>query len=260
MTESTSSEQQELLIAGYVLQNLSPEEADAFEQLMVNNPAVAEEVEQLQASLEVVYTPSPVQPPAHLRASVVQAFQDAASGSGQKPTPSVHALSSHPVRRNRRQPWLMAWGAIAAVLILVLGVNNLRLWKKVQTIQTQRQPSDVLTVSLQPPAEDSSTAVTVMIDPTSLEATLRLNNLPPLPAGQVYVLWTVLQPNAPFTTDDKNAILTTVFTTDGPDQSEAIALPPVYREQQWIKAIAITIEAANAPQHHVSSPILIEAL
>lgn len=74
------------------------------------------------------------------------------------------------------------------------------------------------------------------------------------------MLWTVLQPDAPFTTDEKNAILTGVFAVDEQNKSAKITLPPVYREQQWIKAIAITVEADDAPQENLSSPILMGSL
>jgi hypothetical protein len=137
------------------------------------------------------------------------------------------------------------------------------LWRALQATRNQMQAADVLTVSLEPAAGSSAEAATAMVrlDLDNLEATLDVDNLPPLPEGQVYVLWTVLQPNAPFTTDDKNAILTEVFTAENQgDGGVAISLPGVYRDLDWIKAIAITVEAADSPQQHRSSPILIEML
>ena len=264
MVGSKFSEDQQLLIAGYILQTLDSEEADAFEQLMMANSAVTQEVEQLQKTLEVAYGPPQVQPPAHLRASVMNSFQAANSDLIPQASSASQSLSHPRTRRSHPWGWPVGWKSIAALLIVGLSLSNVFLWRKLQTIQAQ-QAGSLLTVSLQPTRSRVTTAAVtttaeVVIDPANLEAVLKLKNLPPLPDGQVYVLWTVLKPNAPFTTDRKNAILTEAFTVEKKNQSKQIVLPPVYREQQWIKAIAITVEAANAPQRHLSSPILLEAL
>jgi anti-sigma-K factor RskA len=264
MAESMSSEELQQLIAGYVLYDLSPEEAATLEQLMATNPAIAQEVDRLQQSLELAYAPEAVQPPDHLRAAVLNAAaattQPAQAAAGLSVVPPASATSSQP---GRRRGWLTGLGAVAALLILGLGISNIMLWRALQATRNQMQAADVLTVSLEPAAGSSAEAATAMVrlDLDNLEATLDVDNLPPLPEGQVYVLWTVLQPNAPFTTDDKNAILTEVFTAENQgDGGVAISLPGVYRDLDWIKAIAITVEAADSPQQHRSSPILIEML
>ena len=264
MAESMSSEELQQLIAGYVLYDLSPEEAATLEQLMATNPAIAQEVDRLQQSLELAYAPAAVQPPDSLRAAVLRAAaattQPAQAATGLSVVPPTAAPSSQP---GRRRGWLAGLGAVAALLILGLGISNILLWRALQATRNQMQATDVLTVSLAP-AEGSSAAsasAMVRLDLDNLEATLNVENLPPLPEGQVYVLWTVLQPDAPFTTDDKNAILTEVFTAENPvDGGVAVALPGVYRDLDWVKALAITVEAADSPQQHRSSPILIETL
>ena len=82
-----------------------------------------------------------------------------------------------------------------------------------------------------------------------------------MPADRVYALWTVTAADAPATKDDKNAILTAVFTVDeAGDQIEKIVLPGVFRDRSEVQAIAITVEDASAPQAHESSPILIYQL
>lgn len=254
MTGSMSSEQIQSLIAGYVLCDLSPAEAEVFEQLMAEDPALTEEVEQMQQTLEMAYAPSEIQPPAHLRASILNAHEADYS--------QVDAsVSRVPARAEHRWNWRKGLGAVAALLIVGLSISNYMLWRSLQTAQTRIQPANALTVSLEPTEENSPASATVMLDPDRLAATLQVANLPPLPEGQVYALWTVLQADAPFTTDDKNAILTSVFTVDeNGGEAASIALPPVYQDQQWVKAIAITVEAADAPQVHEASPILIVML
>lgn len=261
MTGSTPSDEQRLLIAGYILHTLSAEEAASFEQLMKNHPEMVEELEQMQADLETVYNPPPVQPPAHLRAAVLEAHS-AAIAQPSSATPSSREgqyMDAVPTAvSRRRQP--LRWGAIAALLIAVLGISNILLWRRLQNASMTAQTDNVLVISLQPTADEQTAMARVIVEPDELTAELIVENLPTLPEDQVYALWTVLEPGAPYTTDDKNAILTKAFTVDQPNAPKQISLPPVYQEPEWIKAIAITIEAADAPQRHVASPILIETL
>ena len=75
------SEQLQLLIAGYVLGDLSPEEVEEFEQLQANNPAIADEVAQMQKALEISYAPPEVMPPPHLRSNLLEANVHLANSS-----------------------------------------------------------------------------------------------------------------------------------------------------------------------------------
>jgi anti-sigma factor RsiW len=75
MTGSVPSEQQ-LLMAGYILGDLSPEEAVAFEQLLATDPSLMQELAQLQQALDLAYGVE-VQPPPHLRTSILKAHQTA---------------------------------------------------------------------------------------------------------------------------------------------------------------------------------------
>jgi hypothetical protein len=85
--------------------------------------------------------------------------------------------------------------------------------------------------------------------------------LPPLPPGRVYVLWTVLTQNAPFTTDEKEAILTETFQVDERGNfSQTITVPKAYRSKELVTKVAVTMEDANAPQRHAGSPIIITGL
>lgn len=260
MTEPILSEEQQRLLAGYVLQDLSLEEAAAFEQLVKTNPAAVEELNQLQSCLEMAYAPSLVSPPEHLRATVLSNFQTASQSN----SPSSQLAPPRPALRavpQQQRRWLMGVGAIAAAVIVALGISNLWLWQKVQqqTVPAQIQP-EVRTVVLEPVGDESIAMSQVTINSENLTGTLVVENLPPLSDDQVYVLWTVLASDAPYTTDEKNAILTKIFTTNKPEQLQQFPLPSVYQEDQWITAIAITVESASAPQQHQSAPILIKRL
>jgi len=245
MRQPLSPEELQELIAGYVLYDLSPEESALFEQMLAGDPAIATEVERMQQALETTYGMSEIAPPAHLQAAVLA-------------PPIVAAPVGEPPLRVNRNRWTQVWQATAAALIVGLSVSNYWLWRSLQSARLQLAQTEPQIITLQPTRAEVAGAATIAVNSDALEATLTVENLPPLPPGKVYVLWTVLEPNAPFTTDSKNAILTQVFTVNATGQrSEQIALPPVY-QTSVVQAIAITIEDAAAPQRHEASPILIQ--
>jgi anti-sigma-K factor RskA len=252
------SDQLELLIAGYVLGDLSPEEAAEFEQLLAENSAIAAEVAQMQASLELAYPPPEVAPPAHLRSAILDQVH-LTEPQLDRPTPnSPIARTDRLADRQRRFPWRRMLDVAAAALILTLGIQNYRLRQTLQTVQPTPQQYAILTYSLQPIQAGSEASVRVEVDPNTLKATLIAENLPPLPPNQVYAVWTVVEPDAPFTTDDKNAILTEVFRVDEQGNfSQTVVVPEAYRFSDVVTNVAVSIEDASAPQLHVGTPVVI---
>ncbi len=251
MNPSTPPDELQQLLAGYVLNNLSDEEAAMVEQLL-QDPEVNQSVEQMQAALEAAYAPPEVQPPPHLRQRVMQAFES-------QVLPVVVSATPPPVVLLPR--WIKALGAAAAALIVALSVSNYLLWRSLQSQQAQLNQAP-LVLSLQPTETlNVPASVMVQLDPDTLQGTLIIENLPPLAPDKVYVLWTVLAPNAPFTTDAKNAILTQVFTVEEPgSQTQPLILPRAFQNLDLIAAIAISIEDAETPQNHESAPILFQPL
>lgn len=261
------SEELQLLIAGYVLGDLDPTEAVEFERLLAVDPTIAAELARMQAALELSYAPPEVAPPAHLRAAVLEAAvletsaQPPAQDFSQSLTPLPAAQPSRRPSTRRSVSWNRAWGAAAAVLIAALGISNYRLWQTLQATQPEVQPSETLTYSLQSPDPNNPATATLVVHPSTLEAALTVSNLPPPPPGKTYVLWTVLQPNAPFTADRKNAVLTEVLNTDAQGRvDETIAVPAIYRSSQFVAKVAVTLENAASPQAHVGTPLLISGL
>ena len=241
------SEQLQLLAAGYVLGDLSPEEMEEFEQLLANNSVLADEVAQMQTALEIAYAPPEVSPPSHLRSKLLEANTHLTNSS---------LLLRSGKKRHRSFSWRWAMELVAAVLIVGLGTSNYYLWRTLQAVQTE-VPSAPLTYSLRAKDAGSTTSATVAVNPNALKAVLTVKNLPALPPGKVYVLWTVLERNAPFTTDSKNAILTQVFKVDSDGSaSQTIILPKVYLSKELVSAVAVTVEDAVSPQRHEGTPIL----
>jgi anti-sigma-K factor RskA len=248
MASSMPSDQLQLLIAGYILGDLDPEEAATFEQLLAENPAMIVEIERMQKALELAYASPEVLPPVRLRSAVLLPVQPA-------PQPPFQGGSS--TTQRRAFPWGRVMGTAAAVLLVSLGISNYHLWQTLQAVQAQRQQFRPLTYLLRATSRTNSATAMVVVDPNTLEANLIVNNLPPPPPGKVYVLWTVLEEGAPLTTDDKSAILTEVFQVDAQgDFAETISVPEVYRSEALITKVAVTVEDADAPQDHVGSPIL----
>jgi hypothetical protein len=314
MSQEITPEELQALAAGYVLNELTPEEAAQLESLGQNPGDLAmlkAEIEQMEQALEGGFFEAEVAPPAALKAKVLASFATTAqAGSpdpssspslGPSPSPSLSpspgtgsALQSGAVvngfspkepgqaipEKLTLSPLLPAWvkwaGAVAAATIIGLALSNYALWRSLQSQRLQLaqlsappSPSSSLNLSLQPTALLSSSnaqadqvQASVELDPATLTGKLTLENLPPLQPGQVYVLWTVLNPDAPFTTDAKGAILTQVFTVSGEgQQSQALNLPLAFQQApNQVRAMAITIEDANAPQGHQAAPILIQEI
>lgn len=249
MAGRMDSDELQLLIAGYVLCDLDPEEVAAFEQQLAIDPALAEAVAEMQQALERAYDTPEVAPPTPLRSALLAAHT---RPEPQAPAPSV-------VGQRRRPGWNLGWG-IAAAVIAGLSLNNYRLWREVQGLRGG-PPGPALAFTLRSTDVALGASAQVVVNPNTLQATLTVEGLPPLPPGQVYVLWTLVEPNAPFTADEKNAILTQVFTVDDQGQRvEDISVPQAFRTPETVTAVAITVESANAPQRHVATPILIERL
>ncbi|HIK19279.1 MAG TPA: anti-sigma factor [Leptolyngbyaceae cyanobacterium M33_DOE_097] len=248
MARSMPSEEIQLLIAGYVLGELEPQEAEEFERLLQADPAIATEVAEMQAALESTYGAEPVQPPVHLRAQIL----DTHAASQTQPANQVIPL------RDRKLNWNRLLGAVAAVFLVGLGINNYQLWRRLQTVETQPQAATPLRYTLNGTKLAQTASASLTVNPTNLEAELAAQNLPPLPAGKVYALWTVVQKNAPLTVDSKGAVLTQTFTVDAAGQANRkFTVPPFYRDQDVVSKVAITVEDASAPQAHVGSPLLI---
>jgi anti-sigma-K factor RskA len=245
MTGSLPPETLEQLLAGFALNDLDAEEAELFAQLLADDPTLRLEGDRLQETLELLpYALPEIEPPSHLREAILSATS---------PTNPIQ-----PVSQPLRFPWSRVAAAIAALIALALGLDNYRLRQALYASQRETQQFAMLTYSLQSTKDTLDASAQVIVNPNNLEAELQIENLPPLPPGKVYVLWTVLKPNAPYTTDDKDAILTEVFEVDSQGNvSKSVLVPRAFRSQGVVSKVAITVEDAASPQKHEGSPILI---
>ena len=180
MTESLTPEAIEILAAGYVVGDLERAEAEVFEQLLAENPALVAEVKRLQATLDqVVYGLNSVDPPSHLRSAILAAA-------------TANPKTSR--RKQSRLPWRTVMGSVAALLILYLGVDNYRLrqdYRIAQDINTLLQQSQTQLFSLKAVNAPDTAAGSFVVNLGQRQGILVVQNLAAPPTGKVYRLWAI---------------------------------------------------------------------
>lgn len=237
---------EQLLVAGYVLGNLSPAEALLFEEILRENPGVREQVTAMQEAFDLAYAAPEVSPPVGLRDRILTA------ANAQQIAPTTAQPSSKIKTATSKARLAKILGAIALVTIACLSIANYQLWRSVQTADVA-QVTNQKTYLLQ--GKDlSKTQAKLIVNPNQLKGTLIVQNLPPLPPEKIYALWTVVGKDAPYTTDQKGAILTAVFQVNQAGNfTQEIAVPQPHFESTTIKKIALTVEDISAPQNHTGS-------
>lgn len=180
MTEPLTPKAIETLAAGYVVGDLDRAEVAAFEQLLAENPALVAEVNQLQATLDqTVHGLNSVEPPPHLRSAILDAA-----------TTTVQPFQ----RKQSRLPWRTVMGSVAALLILVLGVDNYRLRqdrKFAQDINTLLQQPQTQLFSLKAVGASDAATGSFVVNLGQRQGVLVVQNLAPPPANKVYRLWAI---------------------------------------------------------------------
>lgn len=233
MTRATDDANQTDLIAGYVLDDLSAEEAARLRQALADSPAGAEEVGGFEEAIALLPYALPVSTPsAGLRNKILSAAQGTSSGEATETPPSnVVPLKGRSMasssERSRRQ-WLPAISSgIAAVALVALGLNQVQLSKQSQqTVALQQQleetnrdreslrsklsASEKVTALLNDPStqihalvgadseqpDATATSARVLVKPGDREVTLVAQNLPQLPEDQIYRFWSVTEASA----------------------------------------------------------------
>jgi anti-sigma-K factor RskA len=185
----------EELVAGYVLEDLSPEEKKVFDQLLQERPEqVAAEIRQLKETLALTpYALPEAVPSSLLRNQLLEAAQ--------QQTTTVTDLSLYAPRRSKA--WISWAGSAAAVAALVFGLDSYRLRQELQAAQAQLAEQRSLVsmlhqantrlVAFRASTPSSKASGNLVITPTAPEAVLTLTNVPPLSEGQMYRLWAVVK-------------------------------------------------------------------
>ncbi|WP_414621747.1 anti-sigma factor [Calothrix sp. CCY 0018] len=184
MTDSKSSEYIEELIALYVLDILSSEEAEELERLSSQNPEIVKQITQLQEVTTLLAYEVSQQPPAQLRTAVLAAVEQTASSQQ-----SFNWIS-------------LPWGKIvAAIVILALAVDSYFLRQRLQRTQLQvNRQTEIIAILQQPNSrlvalkgvETNNASGSIVLDSSQRKIAIAITNLSRLPDNQIYRLWAVV--------------------------------------------------------------------
>ncbi len=206
----------EALITGYVLGDLTPEEATLIKQYLETYPELAAEVESLQATLALFPLSLPeTKPPEKLRSQILQAAATELNVNHNEISSPSPPLPLSPLPSSSAKNWLKIAGITAVGIIASLGFLNYRLHQKLATAETDlsnyrlqaelsktqqelsryqealsvlKQPNNRL-LALKSITPDISSSGSLVIAPNSEAAILTLKNLPDLPEDKIYRLW-----------------------------------------------------------------------
>jgi anti-sigma-K factor RskA len=220
MTRSTQDPNSTDLVAGYILDDLSPEEADRLNQALAKTPALHREVAAFGEAFSLIPYDMPLlEPSANLKAKILSA----ASGSIANPaTPQSNVV---PMPRRNWKRWIPAISTgIAAAAVAALGLNQIQLSQQSQqaialnqklndmntklellqrelkasretiAIVSKAQKYDLAAASN--PDSNRGAKAQIFAKPGDRTVTLMAQSLPKLPNNQIYRLWAVATPKA----------------------------------------------------------------
>jgi anti-sigma-K factor RskA len=222
------------LAAGYVLDELDPDEKIAFEQIMLSDIAVLQEVRDLQLALGGLAMNVPeLEPPVHLRAKTL-----AALGGAYEPT----------IAPRKKINWSKITAIFAVLSSLALLWDNIRLhqdlsFAKLQTtdrVATLLQRPNSKLVALTSQTNDSASGTLLFTPGKWQQVVVSVQNLPPLPADRVYRLWLNL--------NNQQTIYCGEFQVNSTgDISRSIDPPQLPPPRTKATGIFVTVEQKAAP-------------
>lgn len=207
MNESIDLEYIKNLAAGFVVDDLTPEETEEFRQLLAENPHAIAEVEDLQEVLRQVLDGFiDVEVPTHLLPQIIAQAED----SVPETTRNHHLQPPHqPKLKRLPRPGMRFAAGIAAIFTIFLGIDNYRLRQNLgiitaENLQLRRDANQALVVknllqnsqtrlfTLEAVNSSNIGAGRMIINPEQKKAVMVFQNLPAPPPGNVYMLWTVV--------------------------------------------------------------------
>ena len=228
MTRPTDDMNPTDLAAGYVLDDLSSEEAVRLRQALAEDPALSEEIESFEEAFSLLpYGLPSTEPSARLKDKILSAASRPVADTVSEPQrltalPSNDLPISSPRQRNWGR-WMPAISTgIAAIAVAALCLNQVQLGRQSQQTAALQQQLDATNSELKnlrsnlqanretiallsdpntqvqsligtvPNSTDSSLATARLLAKSGdREVTLVAQDLPQLPADQIYRLWSV---------------------------------------------------------------------
>ncbi len=259
------SEDDRTLIEDYVLGELSSTDAAALERRVQTDAALRQELCALQATLRLLPQAMPlVEPPPGLRDRIM-ATQSLRSKI-LTTSPPVQAQANVAVAPQTNQPGL-PWGklaaGLAALLALLLGLDNLRLRYALSNANPDsftsvanllQQPNSRLVALQGEAAQTANAAGTLLFTPGQWQqVVVSLGNLPALPPEEIYRMWLTLE--------NGQVIFCGEFNTD--DQGNVfVELQPDEAVPKGVKAtgIFVTVESASASPEPIGERVMVGTL
>ncbi|NHC37401.1 anti-sigma factor [Scytonema millei] len=182
MNESSDRERIKALAAGFVADDLTPEEAEEFRQLLVNNPELVQEIDDLQEVLRQLLDGfTEVEAPPHLLPNILN--QAEAAGSRMAA-----------IERSGRS-WRRIAGSLAALFVVALGFDNYRLRQELgqaHAVSTLLQNAETRLFTFQGVNSLDTASGSIIMNPEQQKVVMLVQNLPAPPPGQVYLLWAIV--------------------------------------------------------------------
>ncbi|MEA5623758.1 anti-sigma factor domain-containing protein [Nostoc sp. UHCC 0251] len=204
MNKSFDPEHIKNLAAGFVVDDLTPEEAQEFRLLLDEHPELIAEVDDLQEVLRQVLDGfTEVEAPAHLLPKILEQAENSAIQFPVVKRNSPRATTLMPLR------WTKIAGSVAALFMIVLGVDNYQLrqnlsvvtadnqhlrqdFAQAQLVKTMLQNDETRLFTFKGVNSKANSSGSIVINPEQQKAVMVFRNLPAPPAGYVYFLWTVI--------------------------------------------------------------------
>jgi anti-sigma factor RsiW len=187
------------LIPAYALGCLDPDEVNQVEKHLAQCAVCREERTSYQSVVNrLALSPSQVNPPRHLKESIIKAAKLTQSGLPiHQPAhmPDAACVQKRGAWRSWVRTLLPVWGIASLVLVLALGITNLLLWQQVQKVS---QPGKIIFSDFQiipmngTSAAPNATGIFV-ISQDGLAGSLNVDGLQPLDSSHQYQLWLIEQ-------------------------------------------------------------------
>jgi Anti-sigma-K factor rskA len=225
MTRPTHEPSSTDLVAGYILDDLSPEETDRLNQALTETPALRGEIAAFGEAFSLIPYDMPiVEPAASLKAKILSAASQSIA-STTKATPRSNVV---PLPRPNWKQWIPAISTcVAAVSIAALGLNQVQLnrqskeaialQQQLETTNTKlerlerelKASQDVIAIISKPGTQSYALAgetsnlqnsriakAQIFAKPGDRTVTVMAQALPKLSNSQIYRLWAVASPKA----------------------------------------------------------------
>ncbi len=236
MTEPLTPQTIELLIAGYVVGNLTSPELEEFEQLLTQHPELTQEVKQLDEICDrLICGLHEVQPPPDLWSTIA--------------TVANNSVQQVPRARSPYLSWKPIWGSIAILLILGLGIDNYRLRQELnaaseinvllQNSQTRLFPLKHITPNF--------ASGSFVVNLAQGKGILTLQDLPIPPQGYVYRLWVMV---------DRDQIPCGIVNINTKGLTSEQFFLPIDLYEDGISGVFITLESSQLSRYPTGSIVM----